>query len=89
MNGGNQNEIDRYWQGQIIECADILDFVRKYLPVEDIESSEIVPVKWYDLPSHFVPQYMFIYDSEDTLLVDKVITINEMRIHGLKSLGNL
>jgi len=82
LHGGNRSEggLDMAWQKKLLSLGSFRSFVESYF----------VDPQWssLSLPSHFIPQCMFICDETGTIDVDCCLPFEQFIQSGLSGLGN-
>lgn len=78
--GGNQKPGDMEWAAHLQSLGDFGAFVKHYFPNNSFDWTS------YRLPVHFVPQYVFITNEEEELLVDVCIEFEDFKSLGLSRL---
>lgn len=83
LNGGNKREngVDVQWQKKLVSLGDFEVFVLHYFSLGE-------PVDWVtsSLPSHFIPQYLFICNENGAIDVDCCLPFEQFIASGLSSL---
>lgn len=84
LNGGNKKEngVDVQWQQKLLTLGDFHSFVLHYFGHGEPD--------WVtaSLPSHFVPQYLFICNGDGAVDVDCCLPFEQFIASGLSSLVN-
>jgi len=74
--GGNQKESDLEWQLKLLKLGSFDDFVRAYFTNTPQWTS-------YTFPHHMIPQFLFVSDPNEGLLIDAWIDMSDFSRHGL------